>query len=495
MNPLRETPHPLLIEIPARLWLRALSRDAGRGIRLGDVPDAPLDELARRGFQGVWLMGAWRTGAAGRALALAIPELRREYERVLPDWEPRDVAGSPYAVAAYEVAEDLGGDDALAAFRERLAARGIALVLDFVPNHVARDHCWLDDHPQRFVRGTPRDLARDPGNWFVHTTRDGEDRVFAHGRDPWFPGWTDTAQLDHRRPETRAALIATLLDVAARCDGLRCDMAMLVLPDVFRSTWGDEGSGGCFWTEAIAELRRARPETLLVAEAYWGLEERLRGLGFDATYDKELYDRLVARDVGAVRERSARPGADQTFRVRFLENHDEPRALATFGPGRLPAAAAAVYALPGVRFFFAGQAEGRRARVPVQLARAPREPDDPACLDFHERLFALLARDTLHHGAWTPLERLPGGDGVVGSRWASATETVVVAANLGDAAATVRVPLDLPAPDETVVLVEDLAGGDHFRKFAKELREVGLERTIAGGGVGFLLARPEGRRS
>lgn len=490
MNPLRETPHPLLLEIPVRPWLRELSGTAGRPLGLADVPDGVLDGIAARGFRAVWLMGVWETGAAARAIALSTPELRRAYEGVLPDWAPPDVAGSPYAVSGYRVAAGLGGDDGLGRLRERLAGRGIALVLDFVPNHLARDHPWIDEHPSRFVRGTARDLARDPGNWFVHTTPAGEDRVFAHGRDPHFPGWTDTAQLDYREAEARDAMTATLLELGGRCDGLRCDMAMLVLPDVFRSTWGESGSRGCFWSQAIPALRTEHPDVFLIAEVYWGLEERLRGLGFDATYDKELYDRLVAGDGAAVRERVRRPAAEHLRSVRFLENHDEPRAREAFGPDRYRAASAVTYSLPGIRLFLEGQAEGRRIRTPVQLARAPHEEVDAECRGFHERLFALLGRDTLHRGTWTPLDP-PGADGsIAGSRWATAAETVVVVANLGDREVRVRIPIDRPGPDADPVTVRDLASGEHFEQHRRELREVGVEWTIPGGGTRFLSARP-----
>jgi glycosidase len=482
VQPLRAIPNPLLLEIPVRPWLRALSAEAGRPLTLAQVPDATLDAIAGRGFDAVWLMGAWRTGAAGRALALSIAELCRAYESVLPDWQPADVDGSPYSIASYRVGAALGGDDALAALRERLRARGVRLVLDFVPNHVARDHPWLSEHPARFVRGSARDLARDPGNWFVHTTPAGEDFVFAHGRDPWFPGWTDTAQLDYREPQTRRAMTETLVDVAARCDGMRCDMAMLVLPDVFRSTWGGS-SDACFWSEAIPALRREHPDAWLMAEVYWGLEERLHALGFDATYDKELCDRLLAKDAPAVRERIRRPEETHRHRVRFLENHDEARAMTAFGPERTRAAAAAAYTLPGIRFFFEGQAEGRRARVPIQLGRAPREDVALECRDFYERLLRLLGRETLRRGGWSPLD-LPDPGPLVGSRWTSNDETIAVVANLGDAPATARIVLDVRDAGGTAV-VEDLASGERFERTRAELR-AGVEWTVPSGGARFL---------
>jgi hypothetical protein len=491
MNLLRRTPHPLILEIPARSWLRALAEDAGGTITLADVPDAVLREIASRGFHGIWLMGVWHTGAAARDLALRIPELGREYTRVLPDWRPDDVDGSPYAIAEYSVAASLGGDDALAAFRDRLRARGLGLVLDFVPNHLACDHRWLDDHPDRFVRGALSDVEREPENWFVHTTPGGEERVFAHGRDPYFAGWTDTVQLDYRRPETREVMTSQLIDVAARCDGMRCDMAMLVLEDVFGSTWGGFSGSGDFWSEAIPALRRDHPESTLIAEVYWELEDRLCERGFDFAYDKELYDRLVAVDVPGVRDVVARPVAHHATRVRFLENHDEPRAAETLGP-RLFAAAAVTYSLPGLRFFFEGQVEGRRVRTPVQLGRAPREPEVAEIRGFYDRLLALLGRDALHRGAWSPVEVDAAGEhaaaALVGSRWSGADETVLVVANLGDRDATASIPLDRPGGAEDSVRIEDLTSGDGFERNRRELREVGLELTVPAYDVRFMRA-------
>ena len=72
---------------------------------------------------------------------------------ILPDFAPRDIAGSPYAIAAYEVASSLGGDDGLARFRQQLARAGIGLVLDFVPNHTALDYPWVRRHPEWYVQG------------------------------------------------------------------------------------------------------------------------------------------------------------------------------------------------------------------------------------------------------------------------------------------------------------------------------------------------------
>ena len=133
--------------------------------------------------------------------------------------------------------QNLGGDAALARLRERLRKRGLRLMLDFVPNHMGLDHPWVEEHPEYFIAGTELDLARAPKN-YTWVKRKGGDLLLAHGRDPYFAGWPDTLQLNYANPATQEAMIGELVKIAGQCDGVRCDMAMLVLPDVFERTWG-----------------------------------------------------------------------------------------------------------------------------------------------------------------------------------------------------------------------------------------------------------------
>src|SRR5262249_7909348 len=157
---------------------------------LDDVPDATLDRLAANGFDWIWPLGGWQTGDAGRQISLTRPDWLREDRDALPDFPPEDVCGSPVAVREYVVHPQLRGPEAVARFRRRLATRGVRLMLDFVPNHTALDHAWVGDRPAYYVAGTDQDLAREPGNYCQIATADGP-RIFAHGRDPYFPGWPD----------------------------------------------------------------------------------------------------------------------------------------------------------------------------------------------------------------------------------------------------------------------------------------------------------------
>jgi glycosidase len=399
-------PHPLLYQVNTRVWLTGLGARLGRVATLDDVPESALADWAALGFDWIWFLGVWSTGPLSRAVSRSNPEWRREFERTLPDLRAEDIGGSCFAVAGYTVACELGGDAALGRLRERLARHGLRLMLDFVPNHVGLEHPWIDEHPEYFFSGTDVDVARRPTD-FAWAGR--SRRVVACGRDPYFPGWPDTAQLNYGEAGVRRAMSAELRRVAERCDGVRCDMAMLLLPEVFERTWGVASPP--FWPDAIAAVRRERPDFRFLAEVYWDLEWTLQQQGFDYCYDKRLYDRLREGPARPVREH-LRAGPEYQARLaRFLENHDEPRAAEAFPPGRREAAAVLAYLVPGLRFFHQGQFEGRRARISPHLVRAPEEPTDPVCTAFYERLLGILRLPALRTGTWSLLGNAPAWEG------------------------------------------------------------------------------------
>jgi hypothetical protein len=404
--------NPSLYQVNTRVYLCELGRKLGRPATLDDWPDAELDRLAERGFGWLWPLGVWQLGEAARALAPTMADWQA-VRKVLPDLSAADMVSSPFAVTSYTVNTQFGGDAALARLRERLRKRGIRLMLDFVPNHTALDHPWVQSHPQFYVSGTEDDLRRDPKNYCRLN-----GAVFAYGRDPYFPGWPDTVQLNYRHPGLRAAMEQVLCSIGARCDGVRCDMAMLVLPDVIARTWGrrplpdgTEPVDHPFWPEAIEAVRARRPGFVFMAEAYWDLEWELQQQGFDYTYDKRLYDRLHERNAGAVRGHLCADPEYQRRSVRFLENHDEPRAAAVFDPEVYRAAAVVTFLVTGLRFFHAGQFEGRRFRIPMQLGRAPNEPVDCGLVEFHETLLTCLQRQEVRQGSWNLLDCRPAWDG------------------------------------------------------------------------------------
>ena len=274
-----------LYQINSRVLLTELSRNLGRPATLDDIPDCELDRLKELGFDWVWFLSVWQTGPAGRQVSRTHPEWRKEFQETLPDLKEADIAGSGFAITAYTVHDHLGGDDALAGLRERLRLRGLRLMLDFVPNHTALDHPWARKNPEHYIAGTAADLAKSPENYTRVKRRKG-DLILAHGRDPFFPGWPDTLQINYGNPATQEAMIRELVKIAGQCDGVRCDMAMLVLPDVFERTWGIRAQP--FWPDATRRVRDKFPAFCFMAEVYWDLEWTLQQQGFDYTYDKRL---------------------------------------------------------------------------------------------------------------------------------------------------------------------------------------------------------------
>ncbi|MGA2620031.1 MAG: alpha-amylase family glycosyl hydrolase [Thermoguttaceae bacterium] len=400
--------NPVLYQINTRVWLTEMSRELRRRATLDDIPDAELDRLAEMGFDWIWFLSVWQTGAEGQRISRSNPEWRREFQETLPDLCDEDIPGSGFAITGYTVHSGLGGGAALARLRQRLRKRGLRLLLDFVPNHTGLDHPWVEDHPEYYIPGTEPDLARAPQNYTWAKRRQG-DLLLAHGRDPYFPGWPDTLQLNYGDPATQEAMIGELQKIAGQCDGVRCDMAMLVLPDVFDRTWGI--SSQPFWPKATQCVRERVPDFCFMAEVYWDLEWTLQQQGFDYTYDKRLYDRLREGHARPVREHF-RAGLDyQDKMARFLENHDEPRAAAAFSPGMHEAAAAITFLSPGLRFFHQGQFEGRKKRISPHLCRGPCESVDARLREFYERLLAVLRAPVVRDGQWQLVECVPAWEG------------------------------------------------------------------------------------
>ena len=397
--------YPSLFQVNTRVYLSERSAELSRTATLDDVPDRALDEWARAGFDLVWFLGVWQTGPAGLRVSQSNEGWLAEYPRVLPDFQLSDICGSCFAIRNYRVHVEFGGDEALARLRQRLAARGLRLILDFVPNHTAPDHPWVSAHPEYYVGGTEEQLAAKPQNY----CRLDDGRILAYGRDPYFDGWPDTFQLNYGSPAFQEAMSRELRKVAAQCDGVRCDMAMLVLPDVFERTWGIRPEP--FWPRVTKAVRDEVPGFLFLAEVYWDLEWTLQQEGFDYTYDKRLYDRLEHGHARPAREHLMAGLDFQDRMARFLENHDEPRAAATFTPETHRAAAIITFLSPGLRFFHQGQFEGRNVRIPVHLRRGPAEPVDDAVAGFYAALLKCLRDPVFRDGDWRLLECRAAWDG------------------------------------------------------------------------------------
>ncbi len=470
--------YPALYQINTRVRLTELSHALGCAATLDDISDAELDRLAEQGFDWIWLLSVWQTGPVGQRVSRSQPEWRREFERTLPDLRDEDIAGSGFAIRGYSVHAALGGDAALARLRARLRQRGLKLMLDFVPNHVALDHPWVDAHPEFFIAGTAAELEHSPQNWCRLRTKSGT-LILAHGRDPYFDGWPDTLQLNYAKAQLQQAMIGELQRITGQCDGLRCDMAMLLLPEVFERTWARRIEP--FWPKAIAAVRHRQRDFGFMAEVYWDLEWALQQQGFDHAYDKRLYDRLLAQQAQPVREH-LQAGLDYQDRLaRFLENHDEPRAATAFESRVHAAAALVTYATPGLRFFHQGQLEGRRVRISPHLVRGPDEPVDATLARFYGRLLAALRHEALRDGVWSLLDcsqAWPGNASAaqfIAWHWQGPDERCLCAAvNYAAQPGQCFVHLPLPPQAGARLGLKDLLGDAVYERPADDLLQRGL---------------------
>jgi hypothetical protein len=400
--------YPLLYQVNTRVWLTDLSAKLGRRATLDDIPDSDLDHIAEKGFDWIWFLSVWQTGSAGQKISRENEGWRHEFEQTLPDLREEDIEGSGFAIKSYTVSEEMGGDSALSRLRSRVNSRGMRLMLDFVPNHTAIDNVWVDKFPGYFIRGTEELLAAQPSN-YIKLKIGTKDVILAHGRDPYFPGWPDTLQLNYGNNELREAMTGELQRIAGQCDGVRCDMAMLVLPDVFERTWGIPCQP--FWPDTIRKVKEINSGFCFMAEVYWDLEWAMLQQGFDYAYDKRLYDRL--------KEGCARPvvehfyaGTDfQSRMARFLENHDEPRAATEFPAAMHEAAAVITFLSPGLRFFHHGQLQGRKKRISPHLVRAPEEKVNSSLELYYERLLEILDDPLFRNGDWKLIECTPAWPG------------------------------------------------------------------------------------
>ena len=437
--------YPTLYEINTWVWLSELRLKTGKPVDLGSVPGAEWDAIARFGFDAVWFMGVWERSPAGIAIANQNMNLVADFRRALPDFKPEDNVGSAYCIRRYVVDKHLGGKEGLAVARRELAQRGIKLLLDFVPNHVAPDHPWVTEHADYFLRGTAEDAKNNPGSYI-----EVGGNFYACGRDPNFPPWPDVLQLNAFWPGLRQAAMETLRDIAAQCDGVRCDMAMLMLNQIFRRTWGDcagQQPPTEYWGDVIPAVKSAYPDFCFIAEAYWDLEYELQRQGFDFCYDKRLYDRLEHGNAESIQLHLSAALAYQHKLLRFLENHDEPRAATNFSRDREQAAAVVASSLPGARLFHEGQLEGRKVRVPVFLGRRPAEPIDQEVQTFYGKLLAAINAPIFRDGEWQLCECSGWSDNptcqnLISWNWVTKDDRRLVVVNLSEhpVQARVRVP-------------------------------------------------------
>ncbi len=386
------------------------------------------------GFTAVWLMGIWKRSPSGKKISEENVDLYGDYANSLPDWKPEDLPGSPYCIMDYSIDPFFGGVRTLKTVRKALNKLGLLLILDFVPNHVAIDHPWLKTNPEYFVPGDEVDYLRAPREFLKTSTG-----VFANGRDPFFPPWKDVVQLNAFSKAYRNAAIDELKKMGGLCDGVRCDMAMLMLNRVFCYTWQSRGGVPAeteFWVDVISATKDAFPEMIFIAEVYWGLEWDLMQTGFDYCYDKRLYDRIIHENSTTIRQHLQADFGFQTRLLRFLENHDENRAASLMTEEKLRAASILTASLPGAFLMYEGQWDGRRRMNHVLLGRRQEEPLNETIRVFYKKLNN-VSQNIPVNGTWflCPVSTWPDnktGEDLITFGWENADKKQLIVVNYSD---------------------------------------------------------------
>ncbi len=245
-----------------------------------------------------------------------------------------------------------------------------------------------------------------------------------------------------------------------------------------RTRWMASGQKG---GASMPQVRRARPGFVFLAEVYWDLEWTLQQQGFDYTYDKRLYDRLRDQDARPVREHFQASSDYQERSARFLENHDEPRAAATFSGTIHRAAAILAYLCPGLRFFHQGQGWGWQHRIPVHLCRGPDQPSDASVQEFYRQLLELMKAPAVRDGDWQLLEceatdaAPPTSDGLIAFAWRQGGELRLLAVvNYAAQPGQGRVRLPFPELGGRLLRLEDRLGGASYEREGNALLAEGL---------------------
>jgi glycosidase len=429
-------PQLVLIAKNVYVWLHQLSRKYRRSIyRLDQIPDEELNLLARWGFTGLWLIGVWERSLASKRI-----------KELLGD---PDAVASAYSLFDYQIASDLGGEEAFQNLKDRAWRRGIRMASDMVPNHVGIDSRWVIEHPEWFIsldyspfpayRFNGPDLSwhgevgiyledhyfdrSDAAVVFKRVDRRSDsERFIYHGNDGTRMPWNDTAQLNYLNPEVREAVIQTILNVARKFPVIRFDAAMTLTKRHYQRLWFPEpGTGGAipsraehglsrnqfnhflpeeFWRQVVDRVAQEAPDTLLLAEAFWLLEGYfVRTLGMHRVYNSAFMNML--KDEENAKYRSVmkntlefNPEILKRF-VNFMSNPDEETSVTQFGKGDKYFGVCTMMAtLPGLPMFAHGQVEGFNEKYGMEYryAKWDEQPDQELIQRHEQEIFPLMKR-------------------------------------------------------------------------------------------------------
>ncbi len=479
-------PNPKLYEINTRVWIKKF----GPNTTLSQIPKTVFEDLAKKGINIIWLMGIWKTCTSTIERCCFEPGLVSAYNKSLKDWSKADVIGSPYSIDEYNLNPSIGSWEELIELRKYLNGIGIKLFVDFVSNHFGAETSYIKSHPEIFLKADEEFFKEDSFTFFKPEAD--PNHIYAHGRDPFFPAWTDTIQINFFNEEAREFMTNILLKLTNVCDGVRCDMAMLPLNNVFHNTWlGVLNKYGFvrptteFWKHAINHVKRKVPNFTFLGEAYWDLEWNLQQLGFDYTYDKRLNERLSAGDLSGVKAHLHAEKSFQLKSVRFLENHDEPRAVTKFGKHRSLASSTIISTIRGMKFYYDGQFEGKKTKLPVQLGREPEEKTCPPIKDYYDKLLAVTKDEIFQNGEWSLMEPITIGFGnksyenMLAWQWVLNGERRIIVVNYSYSTSQCRLKLDMKHDKRKITLV-DLLTDEIYERYVDEVNSSGLYIELKG---------------
>lgn len=417
---------PTFYSINTRLFLNQLSRKENKYIDIDSVPEKYWENLFDK-FDCFWFIGINSPSQASKQICQRYPDSVRYAKS---DVKPEDIVDSPYAVYDHSqinprVAKNWEiWDKKLDYFHQH----GKKVFLDFVANHTAVDNPWAFSHPQRFIQATKEQYQSNPDNYYSVVAADGETHYLAYGRDPYSGNWIDTLQLNYANPETQQAMKDILLNLVNHCDGVRCDMAMLLNPHTFIKTWSDHLSSeeinflinNEFWPKTIAEVKTrakdlGKKDFTFIAEAYGGNggEEYYEPLSklekvFDCLYDKGFYDELVQLKLNQSEAFYSHLKNDifniteNGHKVIFFGNHDEKRAIAMFGK-ELSKSVALLCSLVSNNMLLIHQDEekGFRIRQPMQLDQPLNDCTDYSIKNFYNLILDIRNKPLFKNAKWS----------------------------------------------------------------------------------------------
>ena len=427
-------PKVILMAKTVLVWLDQLTKKYDYPItRLDQIPDSELDTLRDEGFTGLWLIGLWERSNASK--------------RIKQLCGNPEAAASAYSLFDYNIAQNIGGWDALANLRQRLWQRGIRLASDMVPNHTGMDGDWVMNKPDLFVqrRDCPfptytfngENLSHDPrtsvyleDHYYSKNdcavvfkrvdNQTGDVRYIYHGNDGTGLPWNDTAQLDYLNPQTREEVIQQILHVARNFPIIRFDAAMVLAKKSIRRLWYPEpGHGGDiatrsetglstqqfndaipneFWREVVDRVAQEVPDTLLLAEAFWMMEGFfVRTLGMHRVYNSAFMNMLKKEENQKYRDtvKNTITFDPQILKryVNFMNNPDEETAFAQFGDGdKYFGVCTLMVTMPGLPMFGHGQIEGFTEKYGMEYTKAYKdEKPNQWLVDRHWReIFPLM---------------------------------------------------------------------------------------------------------